>query len=319
MKILLIGRGTIASIYGWVFSQAGHDVTHLVRPGRAELSGRKIMVDIIDQRKKRGANPGNSYSAKCTEDWNVAGSNDLIVVPVRFNQFNEVIDKLSKVSKPRLGVLFFNNCWDDPQALRARLPYNNTIWGFPLAGGEFKADGTLLASLMTQVHLEQADSGNALLSKEIITLFKSLELNVVIHKDMKAWLWRHFAINAGLIAYAMGAGISSAQLVSSPKYVTEGLKLSREATKVVLARGIAANSEANESSLVNLPLWISSRILCQVARSNQAAWRIMTSHFEAAELALLPKAVVMESERLGKTCPGITDALAQVHTETLTQ
>jgi pyruvate/2-oxoglutarate dehydrogenase complex dihydrolipoamide dehydrogenase (E3) component len=35
MKLLIVGAGIIGSIYGWALAEAGHDVTHLVRPGKA--------------------------------------------------------------------------------------------------------------------------------------------------------------------------------------------------------------------------------------------------------------------------------------------
>lgn len=35
MKILVFGTGVIGSIYGHVLTQAGNDVTHYVRPGKA--------------------------------------------------------------------------------------------------------------------------------------------------------------------------------------------------------------------------------------------------------------------------------------------
>jgi len=36
MKILIVGAGIVGTIYGWaLLPKPGHEVTHLVRPGRA--------------------------------------------------------------------------------------------------------------------------------------------------------------------------------------------------------------------------------------------------------------------------------------------
>ncbi|MER6512923.1 ketopantoate reductase [Nonomuraea sp. NPDC001636] len=52
MKILMFGRGVIATIYGWVLQQAGHDVEFYVRPGRAATYGDAVDLDLFDMRRR---------------------------------------------------------------------------------------------------------------------------------------------------------------------------------------------------------------------------------------------------------------------------
>lgn len=52
MKILMFGRGAIASIYGWALERAGNDVEFYVRPGRAAVYGQAINLDLLDARKR---------------------------------------------------------------------------------------------------------------------------------------------------------------------------------------------------------------------------------------------------------------------------
>ncbi len=47
MKVLVVGAGVIGSIYGWALSEAGHSVTHLVRPGRSKLFTNGISIDMM--------------------------------------------------------------------------------------------------------------------------------------------------------------------------------------------------------------------------------------------------------------------------------
>jgi len=51
MKILIVGAGIIGTIYGWAFAEAGHEVTHLVRPGRAANYQDGFKIDMYDVRK----------------------------------------------------------------------------------------------------------------------------------------------------------------------------------------------------------------------------------------------------------------------------
>lgn len=52
MRILMFGRGVIATIYGWTLRQAGHDVEFYVRPGRAETYDDVIDLDLLDTRRR---------------------------------------------------------------------------------------------------------------------------------------------------------------------------------------------------------------------------------------------------------------------------
>jgi ketopantoate reductase len=51
MKIFVVGAGIIEDIYGWAFAGAGHEVTHLVRSGRAAQygnGGSPAAVELMD-------------------------------------------------------------------------------------------------------------------------------------------------------------------------------------------------------------------------------------------------------------------------------
>lgn len=52
MKILMFGRGAIATIYGWALHHAGHEVEFYVRPGRAATYGDAVDLDLIDTRRR---------------------------------------------------------------------------------------------------------------------------------------------------------------------------------------------------------------------------------------------------------------------------
>jgi len=53
MRILVVGAGVIGTVYGWALSEAGHHVTHLVRPGRTDRFAGGVALDVLDKRKGR--------------------------------------------------------------------------------------------------------------------------------------------------------------------------------------------------------------------------------------------------------------------------
>src|ERR1051325_3491278 len=90
VKILMFGRGVIATVYGWALEQAGHVIEFYVRPGRASAYGEAVDLDLI-------------------------------VLSVPHHRLAEAAAFLA----PRVGnatVLVFGNIWAEPLAAIGALP-----------------------------------------------------------------------------------------------------------------------------------------------------------------------------------------------------
>jgi len=126
MKILMFGRGTIATLYGWAFEKAGHTVEFYVRPGRAAQLGPSVKFDLLDARKKaRGEVVQGSWPVVLREDLPADHDYDLIIVSVNLGAFPEAARFLG----PRVGkatVLVFNT--SGPTRKRRFLPSPTTKW-----------------------------------------------------------------------------------------------------------------------------------------------------------------------------------------------
>lgn len=143
MKILMFGRGVIATIYGWALRQAGHDVEFYVRPGRAATYGDAVDLDLFDTRRRVwGQRVAEKWPVRYREALEPDHDVDLIVLSVPHHRLAEATAFLS----PRVGqatVLIFGNLWTEPLAAIGALPADQIAWGFPQAGGGFGADGVL--------------------------------------------------------------------------------------------------------------------------------------------------------------------------------
>jgi 2-dehydropantoate 2-reductase len=140
MKILMFGRGVIATMYGWALDQAGHDVEFSVRPGRAAAYGETIDLDLLDARRRV------RYREALEPDHDF----DLIVLSVQHYRFAEAAAFLA----PRVGkatVLVFSNIWSEPLTAIGSLPVGQVAWGFSEAGGGFCEDGVLCGTLLPSV------------------------------------------------------------------------------------------------------------------------------------------------------------------------
>jgi 2-dehydropantoate 2-reductase len=317
MNIVMVGRGVIASIYGKAFTDAGHAVRHLARPGRSAALRGPMEFDLLDGREREGAAGRGSisvYSADCFEKTEELEGADLAFACVRAEQMKGLATQLRAAPKPKLGIVFFNNCWDDTAELAAGLPPEKVLWAFPMGGGGFIGRDRLECALQDSIHMESAEVANAALGRRVAELFVSLGIKATRHGDMRAWLWRHYAINAGFLAMTLSRRVGMAQAMDSPSDLSLGLELVREATRVVEARGIDRKSEAGESSLARLPLWLARGILKSVYRSSAIVRRMMNIDGDMARLADAPRRVLAEARRLGLDCPRLEAAAAKIET-----
>src|SRR5439155_19938008 len=86
MKILIIGRGLIATLYAWACEKAGHKVTSYVRPGRAAQYGPFVNLEIRDSRINSKTFIHEKWPITMREDLNADHDYDLIIVSVNHNQ-----------------------------------------------------------------------------------------------------------------------------------------------------------------------------------------------------------------------------------------
>jgi len=314
MRILMFGRGVITTIYGWALTRAGHDVTFFVRPGRSqELSGR-IGVDLIDARAPASASQVNQdLSVNCTESLSDLSGYDLAVVSVRHDQMGTAAGQLGNAPRPRKGILFFNNCWENPAAIESLVGAVPVLWGFPVAGGRFSGTRRLEGALMPNVHLAEAAPSNAELHAAARLLFESAGLKVELHADFTSWLWLHFAVNAGMTAQALIHGKDAAALVSSVRELSRAARLAREAVKVVFARGVDPKSHRSETAITAVPPLVAGIIIKSLAARSPATRRLMTLHTNPKDLARFPLDLLAEADRLGVSCPGLDAARAPAH------
>ncbi len=92
MKTLVIGTGIIGTTWGWALSNAGINVTHLVRPGNKDRYKNGITLDLLDGRKGHKRENIVKYDLKCVESISASDPYELIIVSVNFNKIDAVLD-----------------------------------------------------------------------------------------------------------------------------------------------------------------------------------------------------------------------------------
>lgn len=235
MKMLFFGRGVIGTQYAWAFENAGHTVEFYVREGRKAQYGSYVNLELWDARqRKKDRMVKEKWPIVMHEEIKENHDYDLIFMSVNPEQISNAVKYLA----PRTGnatVLFFSNIWQDPRLAVSPIPPGQIVYGFPGAGGGFEGN-TLYGGLYKTVQFGTLESEPTIRDLEVRKLFAQAGFKVMVQKDVKSWLWNHFALNAAMETEVLKSG-SFKEVVSS-REALNGLGLNmKEMIPVLKARG----------------------------------------------------------------------------------
>ncbi|MFT4110138.1 ketopantoate reductase family protein [Propionicimonas sp.] len=311
MRILMFGRGVIATIYGQAFQSAGHDVEFYVRPGRAALYGDSVRLDLIDARRtRRGRRVRRAVPIRLRESVDAGDRFDLVVVSVAHHRLPGAAAFLA----PRVGeatVLVFGNVWAEPLAAVAPLPAAQVVWGFPQAGGGFDGDDVLHGALLRTVILGAAGGSPSTRELAVQAAFRQAGFRVRAEGDLRAWLWLHFVADVGMHAQGSRHG-GLANMIGDRRALREALLTSRELLPVLRARGV--DLRRHRGALVPYRLPGASAAIMAWATAHLPIARVsLAAHTDpdAAEPRAVLRDAWQEARRLGVATPRLETALAQ--------
>lgn len=309
MKVLMFGRGAIATVYGWALEGAGHDVEFYVRPGRAAEYGDTIDLDLLDARRRvLGQRVVEQWHVRCREDLDPRHDFDLIIVSVSHQQLAEALAFLA----PRVGkaiILIFGNVWVEPLELVRDLPADQVAWGFPGSGGGFSDDGVLNAALLPNVMFGTFGLPPTAREQTVREAFRSAGFKPRERTDFRGWLWIHFVSDAGLHSQGVRRG-SLSKLVGSRTDLREGLLAGRELLPLLEARGIDLRSNRVEVLLFRAPTWLTAPALAWATTHIRLARVSLAAHSnpEAEEPRAICRDALAEARRWNVVVPRLTTA-----------
>lgn len=237
MRILMFGRGTIATIYGHAMRDAGHDVEFYVRPGRAAEYGDEVRLEVIDaRRRRRDRRIRGAFPVRLRESVGPDDGFDLVVLSVGHHSLADAAEFLA----PRIGaatVLVFGNVWKEPLDAIAPLPASQVVFGLPQAGGGFGEDGVLRGALFRSVILGVAGTAQTPRERAVMAAFRTAGFAVKEETDMRGLLFLHFVSDAGMFAQALRSG-GLARMIADRRAFQEAFRTSRELLPVLEARHV---------------------------------------------------------------------------------
>ncbi|WP_238006455.1 2-dehydropantoate 2-reductase N-terminal domain-containing protein [Dactylosporangium sp. AC04546] len=309
MKILMFGRGVIATVYGWALERAGHDVEFYVRPGRAATYGDTTDLDLLDTRRRVwGHRVVEKWPVRYREALEPDHDFDLIVLSVPHHRLAEATAFLS----PRVGqatVLVFGNIWTEPQAAIGALPVDQVAWGFPQAGGGFGEDGVLRGALLPAVIFGTLGQPPTDRERAVRQAFREAGFRLKEQPDFRGWLWVHFVSDAGLFSQGLRLG-SLSKLAGATGDLREGLLAGRELLPLLKARGLDLRRHRGGVLLFRAPTWLTAPALAWLT-AHVAPVRVnLAAHSDpdAEEPREVCRDTLAEARRLGISVPRLEAA-----------
>lgn len=316
MKILMFGRGVIATMYGWALERAGHEVEFYVRPGRAAQYGDAIDLDVLDARRKlRGERVTERWPVRYREELAPDHDFDLIVLSVQHYNFAEAAAFLG----PRVGratVLIFNNLWVEPTEAVAVLPADQLAWGFPGAGGGFDEAGALRGSLLPMVFFGTLDRPPTERELAVREVFRGAGFKFRENPDFRGWLFLHFIQNAGVHTQSLKLG-SLAKLAGAPREAAQVVLALRELLPLVEARGVDLRRHRGDVLPLKVPAWLTGHVLSWVLGHFPPVRLLLDSHANLEELRSVCRDTLAEARRLNVRVPRLEAAEPFFTTEPL--
>jgi ketopantoate reductase len=260
MKVLIYGAGIVGSTYGWQLSEAGHDVTILVRKGKKELIEKTgININCTDFRGNKKQVTQSTFLPAIVEDLSPQNDYEFIIVSVNNVQLKDVLLVLSK-GAGRANILFFQNNWDDFDAISKCLASEQYLFGFPFMVGGGRDDNGInsVISGLKQSHtlLGERNGETTPRLKKMADTFSEANLKPVITNQIIPWLITHYAVAAGLSAGVMKAGGSMKSFASDSKLLRESFMSIREGLEVCKKRGID-QKKVKATAFYTFPFYIS--------------------------------------------------------------
>ncbi|MDQ0228975.1 ketopantoate reductase family protein [Metabacillus malikii] len=300
MKILMFGAGVISTIYGHAFRQSGYEVFHYVKPNKIDELKNGVQLHLLDSRK---SNPHiQNYKPLLIDELPSLEEFDLVVVSLRHYQLESVLPLLAE-KLGKADILFFNHLWEDTSLIEKYIQKGQYIWGFPNAGGGFYhlPHLTLKGSLMDSIILGEMNGDQSDKLMRLTNIFQQADIKVKVQKNMQHWLWKQFALNAGISSMAVKSGGMDELLSSLPK-IRQAVLCIREALDVCKARGVNVK-EFPEAKAFYLPSWLAAIAFWGVTMTNKQQREIFKAYNHMDEIQMIYNDIIKTAKELNVPVP----------------
>jgi len=267
MKTLIFGAGIVGCTYGWQLSEAGHDVSILVRKEKKQqIVENGIAIHCSDFRGGIKQITQTVFRPDVIDELTSQNNFEYIIVSTNNLHLKEVLPVLAK-SAGKAHILFFQNMWkDDVDEIGRYLSPEQYFFGFPFMVGGGRDDKSIHCAIsgLKYSHTPLGELNGEMTPRvqKIANALEEANLKPTISTQIAVWLITHYAVAAGLSAGILTAGSGKA-FAGDSKIIRDTIKSIREGLEVCVKSGIDPKTEKS-NKLYYLPLFISVLIAKKV-------------------------------------------------------
>ena len=241
MKILVLGAGVIGTTYAWQLSNAGHEVSMLVRKSKKERIEREgFLLRYHDERQKKSGSIEIAYHPNVVDEFQASDNYDLIIVSVRAHQLDEILPDLA-AGPGKADILFFGNNWWGEEKIRNFLSPEQYFFGFSRLVGGWRTENRIECIFFDNPELVtmlgERDGNITPRLQNLRDLFETANLRPVISQDILGWLSIHYVEFLGVVGGILKAG-SFDDFVANSELIKDSIYATRESLDVCQARGV---------------------------------------------------------------------------------
>lgn len=278
-KAAVVGTGVIGTIYASLLHEQGWSVDHLVRRSATQTKPKSVEVDLWDLRKGHARRGRRSYDFSLVEAF--PGDAEMVLVPVRLYQLEDVLKDLAGMPEHVTAVIFTTN-WAGLEPLDEALPKGNYVLADAIAGGALSRN-RLTAAVKPALPLGAVHPCAEPRAAEVRRIFTDAGLVPRHEHDILHWHWLQYALNAAMWPALVEAGTARA-IVSDRPGLQRMLATIREALRVCAARGVAVGDYPETRVLLHEPAGVTSRMRTWLTRK---AYGLSVVHSEYHRRCLL--------------------------------
>ncbi len=311
MKTLIYGAGVVGCTYGWQLTNAGCDVTLLVRKGKAKkIENEGIHIACSDYRDGQEKLTKTIFRPKVIEDLSCDNDFDYIIISVASADLLSILPNIATVAN-KAHIIFFLNLLDEFDAIDLNLDSNRYSFGFPfMAGGGRTGNrihATISGSKYSKTMIGNADGGDTSPLKPFARSLEDANLKPFISDQIVNWLVPHYVFIAAISAGIIKSGGTMKHFLSNKQMMKDSVKAIREGFNICSKREIDPRKE-KVNQLYYLPFFICIPVMRKIF-SNKDMASMFDGYLQHAgtDIQYMLDKVIRSAEKHGINTPYLLD------------
>ncbi len=238
MKILVFGAGVIGTTYAWQLSEAGYDVSLLVRKQRlVRYSHSGITIACTNMRGKKKEYEQTVFRPKTIDRLDAKRPFDLIIVAIKNFQLTDAVPYISKFSGDA-HVLFLGNMWNETELIKKHFPKGRYLLGYPAMAGGGRTENSINTYLFGKGNtmLGEPNGRTTPRLKEIMKIMETAGMRPQASPKINSWIKSQVVWQAATFGAAAKAG-SIRTFAENKKLIRQSALAIKEGFKVCRTKG----------------------------------------------------------------------------------